>query len=86
MSQVFLQLIAALYKKKASIDYSAQQDCITISVYFLFYFIVKELISTDMIKVFRGWYTQQAVCVNFRHPASFWQEKAHHKMEVSIYR
>ena len=43
-------------KKKASIDYSAQQDCITISVYFLFYFIVKELISTHMIKVFRGWY------------------------------
>ena len=56
VSQVFLQLIAALYKKKASIDYSAQQDCITISVYFLFYFIVKELISTHMIKVFRGWY------------------------------
>ena len=43
-------------KKKASIDYSVQQDCITISVYFLFYFIVKELISTHMIKVFRGWY------------------------------
>ena len=43
-------------KKKASIDYSAQQDCITISVYFLFYFILKELISTHMINVFRGWY------------------------------
>ena len=30
--------------------------------------------------------TKQAVCVNFSYPASFWQEKAHHKMEVSIYR